>query len=381
MKYLMVTSPLTKEFGGPPVAVVGAACSLSKLGVDIKILVFGQSQQSWDQNTLADSLKNQSINVFFFPSKITSKYGGFPGLLKLNRIWNLVSSSDVISLHQIYNYQNLLIGLFAKVLRKPYVVMPHGTFTDFQRRQHYSRKILINWIFSYAFLNKATGFFVATETERNEMPQKYKEKTLVVGLGISPAEHVVVKHADALQVFTFIYVGRITLKKRIDVSIKALERAAELSSRRIRFIICGSGDETITRQIIEFKTSNSRLSIEFKGWQEGNAKSKLLNDADAFILTSEDENFAIAVAEGLSYGLPCLISKKVALSSLVQQYNAGLVFDELDDVVIANLALHLMNSVISSYSANALAASKELAWEKVAGNWATALSNVIEDYK
>jgi ABC-type spermidine/putrescine transport system permease subunit I len=43
MRILSITGPLHREFGGPPMAVTGAAVSLSNIGNQVKVIVCGQS--------------------------------------------------------------------------------------------------------------------------------------------------------------------------------------------------------------------------------------------------------------------------------------------------------------------------------------------------
>ena len=80
MRVLMVSPPLEKIFGGPPVAVVEAAIALAKIGVSVEVAIFGQSSESWRKNHFGTMLRNNNVPTYFFESKTTSKYGGFPQL-------------------------------------------------------------------------------------------------------------------------------------------------------------------------------------------------------------------------------------------------------------------------------------------------------------
>jgi len=247
--------------------------------------------------------------------------------------------------------------------------MPHGTLTSYQNSKHSIRKFLVSPIFIAGIVSKASLLFVATQTEKNEISVKWQNKTKVVGIGYPTPQHKVELASKNNECFTFVYMGRLAHKKRIDITLQALKMATDIYKKPIKLVICGDGDESIVNLISQFAKSGGLLQIEYKGWVGGEEKELELSNADCFILTSEDENFAIAVAEGLSFGLPSLVSNKVGLSELIFRYKAGRVFSELKVEEIANEAIQIMKSDLTLLSKNALAASKELSWDHIARKW------------
>jgi glycosyltransferase involved in cell wall biosynthesis len=365
----MITSGLDKSFGGPPEAVTGAACGLAKMGLTTSVAVFGQTLKSWSESHFREVLELNSVRAVCFPAKSTSKYGGKIRLIELRILWNEIRNSDFITLHQVYNYQNVYVTFIIRILRKRFAVMPHGTMTSYQTSKHLIRKFVMSPIFIAGIVSKANVIFVATQAEKNEIAVKWQHKTKVVGLGFATPQHEIKSARENNEHFTFVYMGRLAHKKRIDVTLQALKLAAEISKKPIKLIICGTGDESIVNLISQFARSGGLLQIEYKGWVGGEEKELVLSNADCFILTSEDENFAIAVAEGLGFGLPSLVSDKVGLSELIAKYKAGRVFSDLKVEEIANEAIQIMNSDLILLSQNALAASKELSWDHVARKW------------
>lgn len=366
----MITSGLDKNFGGPPEAVTGASCALVKLGVSTSVAVFGQTLDSWNSSHFKEILESNAVETHHYPSRWTSKYGGICGWKDLIFLWDSIRKADYITLHQVYNFQNILCALILRIQHKRFAVMPHGSMTSYQIRKHRIRKYFVSPIFMRGVVNKADRIFVATESEKEEILVKWQNKTSVVGLGI--ATHLgstrKLKHDNPC--FTFIYMGRLASKKRIDVALRSLKLASELSSKPIKLIVCGTGEQSIVNQVYEYQKTPGLLQVDYRGWVGGLEKEQLLRSADCFILTSEDENFAIAVAEGLSFGLPALISSKVALSILVKRYSAGSVFTGLDIKAIALEALKIMDTNMYHLSENAFNASKELTWDFVGKNWA-----------
>jgi glycosyltransferase involved in cell wall biosynthesis len=60
----------------------------------------------------------------------------------------------------------------------------------------------------------------------------------------------------------------------------------------------------------------------------GDAKWGALYGAEAFVLTSHQENFGIAVVEALACGTPVLISNQINIWHEIAQDKAGLVADD-----------------------------------------------------
>jgi glycosyltransferase involved in cell wall biosynthesis len=366
----MITSGLEKNFGGPPEAVTGASCALVKLGVSTSVAVFGQTLDSWNSSHFKEILESNAVESHHFPSRWTSKYGGICSWKDLIFLWDSIRNADFITIHQVYNFQNILCAIILRIQHKQFAVMPHGSMTSYQMRKHRIRKYFVSPIFMRGIVNKANRIFVATESEKEEIPVKWQSKTSIVGLGIATHLGSTRKQKHDNPCFTFIYMGRLASKKRIDVALRSLKLATELSSKPIKLIVCGTGEQSIVNQVYEYQKTPGLLQVDYRGWVGGLEKEQLLSSADCFILTSEDENFAIAVAEGLSFGLPALISSKVALSSLVKRYSAGSVFTGLDIEAIALEVLKIMDTNMSHLSENAFNASKELTWDFVGKNWA-----------
>jgi glycosyltransferase involved in cell wall biosynthesis len=385
MRILFISSALHKEFGGPPVAVLGAALSLAKLGHQVTVFVFGQSRMSVSTNNdFYEKLKSERIEVIIAKSWKTRVYGGIGSISDIVNLFYKIKSNDIVSMHQVYNYQNIMYTLFCLITKIPFTVMPHGTLTKYQKNKHFLRKIFVKLIFVGFLLKQAKEIFVATQIEKNEMNSSLKPKTVIVGLGILMPEirKSVEEYESGKVSFNFLYMGRIAPKKRLDIAIEAFYCLPEEVRTRSKLVICGSGDsdyiESMVNRVNKFSLADR---VDFKGWVSAEEKSMILNSSDCFLLTSEDENFAIAAGEALAYGVPCILSTQVALSSLVEKYNAGKVFSNLDPSSISKDMLKLFNSDKNEMRKRALRASEELTWEFVSKNWDRALMRVIGNSK
>ena len=229
-------------------------------------------------------------------------------------------------------------------------------------------------------LNQARSIFVATQIEKDEIYPSLKPKTIVVGLGVPIPEinNSIEEYKGAKDFFNFLYMGRITPKKRLDVALEAFNCLPVEVRIRSKLVICGNGDSGYLESMVDIvKKLSIADQVDFRGWVSSEEKSTILNNSDCFLLTSEDENFAIAAGEALAYGVPCIVSRQVALSSLVEKHNAGKVFSNLEPFSISEAMLSLFNSDMNEMRKRALRASEELKWEFVVTNWEIALKKVL----
>jgi len=63
--------------------------------------------------------------------------------------------------------------------------------------------------------------------------------------------------------------------------------------------------------------------VSFPGFVSGAAKAGVLDGGGLFVLPSASENFGIAVAEAMAHGLPCVVTRHVALSDEIAAGEAG----------------------------------------------------------
>jgi len=379
MRILTIAGPLHREFGGPPMAATGIAASLASIGYQVKILVCGQSVVDSEINSMFfDKLSHSGAEVQVLRRSKESKYGAVIRLNELNLLWKDIDKSDFVILHQIFELQNIAILPILILLKKPYAVMPHGTLTTYQRKQHRFRKFLFSPT-TYLFLKLSNGIFVATEQEKDQLPQNLKGKGITVGLGIDVRDRQTQNPTHETPTFNLLYMGRIAKKKRLDIALQAFALASKKSNLRMKFIVCGSGEE---RDVAPLKKLVEDLQIQgevdFRGWVDFTEKQLAFSESDCFILTSEDENFAIAAAEALAHGIPCILSSNVALASSVRKHGAGIVFEELEPLEIEKAILKIAGLDKELAKNASLRAASELTWDEVAKTWEATIKNLCQ---
>jgi glycosyltransferase involved in cell wall biosynthesis len=378
MRILTISGPLHREFGGPPMAATGIAAAMTTLNNQVKILVCGQSVLDYERNSIFfDKLRHAGTEVQVLVRRKESKYGTFLRIDELKSLWHDINNSEIVILHQVFELQYLSVLPILTLLKKPYAVMPHGTLTAYQRKQHKFRKILF-FPPTYLFLKSSRAILVATKQENDQLPGYLKAKGIIVGLGIELPDRQTQKPVNANPTFNLLFMGRIAKKKRLDIAIQAFALASKKSNLEMKFIVCGSGEE---RDVAQLKKLVENLQIQgkvdFRGWVDSNQKKLVFLESDCFILTSEDENFAIAAAEALAHGIPCILSSNVALASLVTKHNAGIVFQELLPIEIEKAIIKMSKTDRSISKSSSLRAASEIGWDVISRQWIAALKALI----
>lgn len=121
----------------------------------------------------------------------------------------------------------------------------------------------------------------------------------------------------------FLYVGRLSVEKGIDVLAKALAHAPDVSCH-----VVGTGemDETI----------RMCPNVVMHGWQEGASINALMHRHLALVMPSVwYENFPRTLVEAFAAGLPVIGSRLGAMAALIEDGRTGVLFNPGDPLDLA----------------------------------------------
>jgi len=119
-----------------------------------------------------------------------------------------------------------------------------------------------------------------------------------------------------------LYLGRLHAKKRVDLLMDAVI-AARANAPSLRLLVAGSGDRRYEDELrARFHASINDGSIVFAGRLDGDDRRLALASADVFGLTSQSENFGLAVAEAMASGLPVVVSRHCPWPQ-IEEWDAG----------------------------------------------------------
>ena len=246
-------------------------------------------------------------------------------------------------------------------------IFPQGMLDPyFQRAPGRRIKSIRNWVYwklaEGPIINEADGIFFTAEMERQLAHQPFKpyhpKLEVVVGMGVHPpptfsqslVDTFYSKCPKAAGSAYILFLGRIDEKKGIDLLLNAYIETGEKmgwSSSFPKLVIAGPGlDSPYGKKMLHIAAACLRGSdfILFPGMLTGDAKWGAFYGAEAFALTTHQENFGIAIVEAMACGRPVLISNKTNIWSEVVSLGGGFVSDDNPESTNAMLNKWLMLS-------------------------------------
>ena len=246
---------------------------------------------------------------------------------------------DTIIVNGLWQYHGFCAWRTLTNMKVPYFVFTHGMLDPWFKHT-YPLKHLKKWLYwpwaEYRLLRDASAVLFTCEEERLLARQsfwlyKVRESVINYGTGTPPSD------AEALKTLFYknysalknkrvlLFLSRIHEKKGCDLLIAAFARVA-MQDESLHLMMAGPGH---TDLINSLKKQAQQLGIAqritWPGMLQGNMKWGAFYASEAFVLSSHQENFGIAVAEALGCGLPVLISNKVNIWREIESDGAGIV--------------------------------------------------------
>jgi glycosyltransferase involved in cell wall biosynthesis len=245
---------------------------------------------------------------------------------------------DALIVHGLWQYPTdaVRIALSGTV---PYFVYTHGML-DPWFNEGFPFKHIKKTIFWHARLRRdldeAAGVIFTTEEEMGRSISAffpYRWKRIVAPLGIAePPSDATAQLAAMEAQFPelkatrfLLFFGRIHPKKGCDLLLRAFAKVAS-EFPDIKLVMAGPGERKYLESMKKIaRTGSAGSNVLWTGMLSGPVKWGLLRAADAFVLPSHQENFAIATVEAMAVGTPVLISNRVQIWPEVIRANAGMV--------------------------------------------------------
>jgi glycosyltransferase involved in cell wall biosynthesis len=270
-------------------------------------------------------------NVRVFPARFPRRLAFSPELARAARA--AIQDSDVVHLHNLWQYPQYAGFRAARAADVPYVVSLHGALDPFLRRHGRVRKRISMLLYQERLLREAALIHVTTDAEAELIADVAPEvRRAVVPCGIYAERFRSLPDRGAFRRARLrgyegplvLFLGRITYKKGLDLLLHAFAQAR--SARPCRLVIAGPDDEGLT-PVLRRLAGRLRVAehVDFVGPLYGGERLAALASADVWTLPSYAENFAIAVIEAMAAGCAVAMSRTVNLAADVAAAGAGLV--------------------------------------------------------
>ena len=359
--------------GGVSTGVLDTVKQLTKYGIENQVVSVGNTKNQIKKITHIESdLNSIGVQCRFTVAKFKNDYG-VGSLRGLNGLLTSLPKPDLVVLHQIYTFSTLLGYLYAKRYGIPYAVEPHGSLTKYHESDSRLIKTLAKWLLISKILREASAIIVTCESEKTDLNPSLQAKAIQINYGAvlsQPSNKSARRLPMGTQDPHIVFSGRFDKKKNLPLVIKAMPIVLE-KYPDLTLDIAGSGtakEVKMLQNLIQSLKLEGR--IQFHGWIDAPKMLELFSGARLLVLPSENENFARVVADALSAGVPCVLSKFVGTADIVRKHHAGEIIQELTPSSVADEILKVLQGDETKYREAAFeAVQNSLDWSKIALQW------------
>lgn len=351
---------MSSDAGGPPVVVNRLNDYAPKAGWESGIITTSE---------LANDLDGHPYSL---DSTLVIDQKKLPIAATLSKsVRDQVESADILHLHTMWSPMVNAIGKLARKVGTPYIVSTHGMLDPYSLGQKAIKKRVYFRLFESSILKHAAHVLFTTDLESQLAQESVGtlSNIRIIALGGDRPP----KDIDALrQEFLsknemlrskniVVFLGRVHEKKRPDLAIEALQKV--LDAVPDAFLLMVGNGEAKYVDWLKKKTDDLGLSeqVRFTGALQGEAKWRALAAANMFVLPSQQENFAIAVAEAMSAGLPVIITKQVNIWPDIEIARAGIAIESANSLELAGAYRDLLKDETKrlEFGRNALRLARE----------------------
>lgn len=238
---------------------------------------------------------------------------------------------DIIHLHCLRSFQNIVIHHYAKRYGVPYVLQAHGSVaTYFQKR---TLKRIFDRVWGYRILKDASSLVALTPMEVHQYKNMVisEDKTDIVPNGIDLSEFQNLpqmgefkkKYGLKRNQKIILYLARIHKIKGPDLLAKAF---AGLTKELVtaKLVIVGQDDGYLSTLKQLIKELHIEEQVLFTGALYGREKLEAYVDAEIYVLPSLYEIFGITILEACACGTPVIVTDRCGLADAIDE-EAGLV--------------------------------------------------------
>lgn len=311
-------SSLDTRLGGPPRTVTQLADGLARThAVEVSLIFQLRKGESSVQTVepLVHRFQGESVHRSML-------LAGRPFAVAVSRAL-AHSRPAIVHDHGIWTAVNHRACRFATRLGVPYVVHPRGMLEPWSLSYRARKKALAMWLYQRKNLERVVLFMATAAAEaENLRTLGLRQPVAVIPNGILLSSYMPRPPEGDRQdgKKTALFLSRIHPKKGLENLIDAW---SQLEVPDWKLLIAGPDEGNHLADImrrIEERDVGSR--VHYVGTVEGDAKARIYQAADLFILPTYSENFGVVIAEALSFGVPAITTRGAPWEDL-ETYGCG----------------------------------------------------------
>ncbi len=246
------------------------------------------------------------VELISFPRQFPRKaYTSIPLCRALRK---QLQGMDLVHIHSNWTLPVWASAWTAKQLNIPCIHSAHGCLDPVKLRHGRFRKALVSPL-DKAVMRHASRLHAASDMEAdwivNWLPERKNHIQIIPHAIDIPSSFKIWSEEEAGLPIRFLSIGRLHPLKGLDLWLEAL---AQMSAPWECVIAGPSEQDTLPR--LESLCDRLRIKdrVRFLPFVNEPAKTRLMTEADVFVLPSLTENFGLAAGEAMAFGLPVLVS-------------------------------------------------------------------------
>ncbi len=368
MKIAHFTDTFYPSLNGVVTSIVNLSKALSHEGHSVTIFAPQPPHDkhlNWDYPEIKLELL-PSMPALFYPDFRLSS----PLSLEILRLMN-EDQPDIIHFHTplTVGLAGILIGKMKKI---PIVGTFHTYFMEPEYLQVVNLDILkfnnknvatkIGWVYSNMLYNQADVVISPSIYTKHALQQNGIAKDVtIISNGIQDQSSVKRTSLNTMKLpeSYFLYVGRVSREKSIDILIEAFNLYCEKESKA-HLVLVGDGPALGEMKELASKTPYAKR-ILFLGSIDHDSlmDSGIHRNAIAFVTASKSENQAVSVLEAMSFGLPIIGVDSRGLPELIHKNGILCPSDDTSKLAAAMLQLNTDTKLREAYSEGSLKLVKQ----------------------
>jgi glycosyltransferase involved in cell wall biosynthesis len=263
---------------------------------------------------------------------------------------------DVVHLHCLRSYQNIIIHKYAKEYGVPYIIDDHGSMPRVFNGKPNLKSLLklgydLKW--GYPSIDDASRLVFENRFAANEYMNFHGKNDSV---SIIPLAYPIEKFANLPQVGTFredydigdkkiiLFMGRINKIKGLDFLVRSFKEYEKRNHNSV-LVIAGNDDGYLFPLKKLIASLGIWDNVVFTGFLSGETKLSALVDADVVVQPSVYEQAAWMPVEALLCGTPVIVSKGTGCADDLKGmgFDSSVRYGEVQDMV------YVMEHVIGDF--------------------------------
>jgi glycosyltransferase involved in cell wall biosynthesis len=341
LKVLHVIPSLSGGDGGPSRAMLDIERALAARGVGVTTVATNDGGNGRVLSMpCGEPIATRHATRWYFPrtTVLFKTSAGMARWLNAN-----VERFDVVHAHGLFSFAPVAAAHLARRAGVPYVLRPLGVLAGYgmQHRRPLLKRISLATIERRLIAAAAAVHFTSRAELAEAAALGLACRGVVIPLGIDAGRSSgrAGRRPRAVgEPFRLLFLSRLDPKKNLPGLLRALALVLP-DDPGVILTVAGGGDPVYVAELQSLAQAlGVTAQVAWLGHVERAQKSAALAAADAFVLPSFSENFGIAVVEALAAGLPCIVSREVAIAGQIEEARAGFVADTTPQSIAAAIA-------------------------------------------